>query len=719
MLTHESVLNSQATIDAAELQKFCTYAGAEVAAIRRGVLFFVQDANTDLRFAIRALDDLKLSARRVGRADIEQLCTRAENALVDALKTGTGPDPHLNRALDLLAEIEAVLLESEFCDDDSFPDISVFIDQTFKKLTEERSSVEIGAGSEEQDDFEIDEETLEIFRDEANDLLENISINIDKLSANADDRDALWNIRRSAHTFKGAAGIVGLRKASELAHRIEDLLDELAEDQHKIDRSVIDLLTAATSGLNALTAGPPESQNADITAIYNDFDRLISNISVKARKQTQTSNEIVVTSDHNDLVKPMPAPVVRVALPRLDELLMVSRELDKNESALAAAFGNISLVSSRDENCGEFLKNVGSLLEVQHCLVREMQDKLLRIRMVRFGILTTRLNRAVHVTCQEENKKASVVIENEDVEIDTQIVDLLVEPLLHLLRNAVVHGIESPETRRLIGKAEQGQICISVDNRGDAVIVSVRDDGRGVSAEKLKEKAISLGALSSEAALSTANDDALNLMFLRGVTTSGTLSMNAGRGVGMSIVKESIESGGGRISILSEPQRGTTFTITMPLASTNQSSDPSASPGTMSFDTTTRSKLQMNVLVVDDSPGMRQMITKIIEKAGCHAISASHGLDALEKLEQLDGLPDIILTDLEMPGLNGYELIEAIKKNKALQDVPVVMITSRTDPDYRRKAFELGADEFITKPFEGNSLIKTIVRLTSREVCSA
>src|SRR5207253_707941 len=117
-------------------------------------------------------------------------------------------------------------------------------------------------------------------------------------------------------------------------------------------------------------------------------------------------------------------------------------------------------------------------------------EKLLRIRMVRFGMLATRLNRAVHVTCQEEDKKVELVIENENFEIDTQILDSLVEPLLHLLRNAVVHGVEAPERRRLIGKPEKGAIHIRIESDNDNVVLSVQDDGGGISASKLREKAI-------------------------------------------------------------------------------------------------------------------------------------------------------------------------------------------------------------------------------------
>ena len=139
-----------------------------------------------------------------------------------------------------------------------------------------------------------------------------------------------------------------------------------------------------------------------------------------------------------------------------------------------------SINSSLDTLRGGF----ESLLDEQHRLVDDLQEKLMRIRMVEFGSLSTRLQRAVRVTCEEEGKKAQIKIDNEHLEIDTQILDLLIEPLMHLLKNAVVHGIEDVETRRNLGKSDQGMIDVSIRKEETHIVLSVSDDGRGITASE-------------------------------------------------------------------------------------------------------------------------------------------------------------------------------------------------------------------------------------------
>lgn len=712
-----SVLNSYAPADAGALQSFYAKAEADLTGIRSGILIFLQDQRSvgELDEPIRNLNLLKQRAQAAGQDDIAASSAECERVLTDILDIKCpAPEQNARRALDLIAGIEASILNAPLRDDDLLFSISGFLDESFERLMHGDYDEQIHEETESEAGFEIDEETLEIFRAEASELLENISANLNTLTATPNDLDALWNIRRCAHTFKGAAGVIGLKDASELSHRVEDLLDQLAEDQHETDPSVIELLTASTDHLRSMTldCGPAE-QSIGLTAIYAEFDRVVADNSVR-RSDTKTdspkhlpeSNTLDVRQSIVHTVKPPPAPIVRVALDRLDELLNLTRNLALNRSSLAKELISLSTNSSPD-----VLEKMGPLFETQRQLTNEIQDKILRIRMVRFGMLATRLNRAVHVTCQEEDKKVDVAIDNEDFEIDTQILDSLVEPLLHLLRNAVVHGIEPPERRRLIGKPEKGQIWIEVGSGDDEIIVSVRDDGRGISISKLREKAVASGMIDRTSADSLTDEESLDLMFLRGITTADNLSMNAGRGVGMSIVKESIGSIGGTISISTEPQKGTTFTIKIPLVLAAAAFDPIEEDYELFSDmTAVRQSADLKILIVDDSSSMRQLITIMIENAGCKGIPATDGQNAIELLSDPENRPDIILTDLEMPNMNGYEFLEALKKDDSLRDIPVVMITSRTGQEHRQKAFDLGVVDFMTKPFSEESLIETIGR---------
>ncbi len=722
MHANNSVLNSYAPADPGALQSFYAKAEADLTGIRSGILIFLQDQRSvsDLDASIRNLKVLKLNAQAAGQDDIVAGSVECERVLKEILDLQiAAPEQNARRALDLIAGIEASLLNSPLRDDDLLFSISGFLDESFERLTQGDHEELIHEEPESETGFDIDEETLEIFRTEAAELLENISENLKALSAQPNGRDALWNIRRCAHTFKGAAGVIGLSEASELAHRVEDLLDQLAEDQRETDPKVIELLTVSTDYLRSMTLGcGPAEQAMKLPEIYAEFDRVIadsvaeypdSNIDSSTQMHELPSND--ARENHVQTVKPPPAPIVRVALDRLDELLNLTRNLAANRSSLAK-----ELIALGSVNAEEVLDNIGPLFDVQHQLTNELQEKLLRIRMVRFGMLTTRLNRAVHVTCQEENKKAEVVIDNEDFEIDTQILDSLVEPLLHLLRNAVVHGIESPERRRLIGKPEKGKIEIEVGSGEGEIILSVRDDGRGISISKLRDKAVASGEVDRASADAMTDDEVFGLMFLRGITTADNLSINAGRGVGMSIVKESIGSIGGSLSTATEPQKGTTFTIKIPLGLPAAAFDPVEADDQFFSDNTgglaTLRSNGLTVLIVDDSSSMRQLITRMIEKAGCRSISATDGQNAIEVLSDPKNRPDIILTDLEMPNMDGYEFLEFLKNDDALSDIPVVMITSRTGQEHRQKAFDLGVVDFMTKPFSEGLLIETISRVS-------
>lgn len=720
MHTNDLVLNSCTSVGPGVLSAFCAKASPDLTGIRNGILIFLQDPRQsgELESSVRGLNLFSQNAHAAGQDGIAASSQECERVLTDILDHHCpSPEKSACRALDLIARIEASLFKTPLVGNEPLFNISGFLDESFERLTNGSIDQRIDGEPEPEAGFEIDEETLEIFRGEAFELLENISANLQALAATSNDTDALWNIRRCAHTFKGAAGIVGLNEASALAHRVEDLLDQLAENQRGGDDSVFQLLTISAEHLRSMTLGCGSTeQRIKLDKIYAEFDRLVADkidrrlaYDPNSPKQLPVQMPTEIRHGTAATVKPPPAPIVRVALDRLDELQNLTRNLAVNRSSLAR-----HLTSLNSDNTSEILEKIGPLFEMQRQLTDEIQNKIVRIRMVRFGVLATRLNRAVHVTCQEEGKNVEVFIDNEDLEIDTQILDSLVEPLLHLLRNAVVHGIESPERRRLIGKPEKGQIWIEVASGDGEIIVSVRDDGRGVSTSKLRGKAVASGAIDRASSDTLSDADVHDLMYLRGITTVDHLSLNAGRGVGMSIVKESIGSIGGSISIASEAQQGTTFTIKIPLVAAVLYDPVEAVNRTGENISRNRraESARRSVLIVDDSSSMRQLITRMIEKAGCTGTLAADALNAIELLSDLENRPDIILTDLEMPNMDGYEFLEYLKTDDALRGIPVVMITSRTGQAHRQKAFDLGVADFISKPFSEELLIETIDLLT-------
>jgi len=280
--------------------------------------------------------------------------------------------------------------------------------------------------------------------------------------------------------------------------------------------------------------------------------------------------------------------------------------------------------------------------------------------------------------------------------IDILVIDALVEPLLHLLKNAVVHGIEPPETRRLLGKPEKGRICVAVSMDADDLILSVRDDGRGISTTKLIEKAIAAGIIDEQTALGLDEFSAQSLVFEKGLTTAESLNLNAGRGIGMSIVKESVEARGGSMTVESEQQQGTKFTMRMPVT---LAPVPAPDP-----EPEVTVEIPPLVLVVDDSASIRRMTAKIVEDAGLRAITAASGADALELLLNGEWEPDLILSDVEMPVMDGWAFLEYVKTDDNFGHIPVVMVTSLDAPQFKQKAFGLGASDYLVKPFSSAEL---------------
>ena len=644
-------------MDRAPLRSFIESAADALTRARGTLLLLTQGGTTvDLQAVAATVNDIALVAGEM------QLSAVAQNAKVCSaaiLAVGDSSERAYD-ALDKIVRVEAELLDAAVVDEFA-EDLTELVDGSFDDLIHQTSSPEVSA------DFTIDEEVLEIFRGEGEELLAAISLGIDVLAASPGDQNALWDIRRCAHTFKGAAGIVGLNEAASLAHRMEDLLDRLVESNSPSSREVTEFLHGCVRSLGGVLDGAP-ANSAGLELAYSGAAASLSS-ATKVEAASSNSAEPKASGQK---------PTVRVSLDRLNEILSLAQDLLRTADP------------------------------TQRALAEDIHDKLVRIRLVRFGTLETRFARAVANTAQEEGKRAVLEIQTPDVEIDTLIVDALVEPLIHLLKNAIVHGIEVPEMRRLVGKHEFGLISIRVDADSDAIIITVSDDGAGISTSKLKQKAVSKGLLTGDAADSMSEREAQRLLFDKGLTTADKVDLNAGRGIGMGIVKESIESRGGSVHVESTPQMGTTFTLILPV-NVIAPPEPNPPPSRVNAPVASGSPL---VMVVDDSASIRRHNQRIIENAGMRCITAEHGADALEILLNGSILPDLIISDVEMPHIDGWQLLEYIRTDDHLSELPVILVTSLNSPKHRAKAEELGATNYIVKPLTGDhlSLIAAVIQ---------
>ncbi|WP_339107211.1 chemotaxis protein CheA [Thioclava sp. GXIMD4216] len=268
-----------------------------------------------------------------------------------------------------------------------------------------------------------------------------------------------------------------------------------------------------------------------------------------APKETEAGAAAAQAKHGND-----PSPTVRVDLDRIDRLVNLVGELVINQAMLAQSVAEAGLPPNSAVMTG---------LEAFMMLTRDIQDSVMMIRAQPVKPLFQRMGRIVREASAAVGKDVRLKVEGETTEVDKTVIERLADPLTHMIRNSVDHGLETPDKRRAAGKPEEGVITLSAQHRSGRVVIEIEDDGAGINRPKVLAKAIEKGLVAPEAQLTDAEID--NLLFLPGFSTADQVSALSGRGVGMDVVRSSIQSLGGRITIHSEPGKGTIFSISLPL----------------------------------------------------------------------------------------------------------------------------------------------------------
>jgi chemosensory pili system protein ChpA (sensor histidine kinase/response regulator) len=526
---------------------------------------------------------------------------------------------------------------------------------------------------------------------------------------------------------------------------------------------------------------------------------------------------------------------------RYTEVHLLARELAETSSDIRTTGSDLAALHG----------DLGGLLNRQAGVSRDLQDVLMRTRMVPLATVSTRLHRTVRNVAGDQGKQADLLLAGGDTELDTTVLDAMVDPLVHLLRNAVDHGIEPPELRRVLGKPEHGAIRLEASHEGNEIVLRISDDGAGLSPSIIRAAAVKGGFLEEAQADQISERGLSRLIFLPGFTTAPRVSEVSGRGMGLDIVQSNVHKLNGTVSVESQLGRGTTFTIRLPitlaviralLVQANQETfavpmsavnrvhriaqddtalvgrDPvlrladqvyplyrlgealklrrpaeeggprlpalilsaGASQIALLVDRILGAReivvkplgshlrrvrgligatllgdgsvvLILNpadllgigprreplaapplraagpedgvwtIMAVDDSLSVRRVLANLIRAAGWRPITAKDGVEALEILQRMQDRPDLILVDLEMPRMDGYELMSRLKGLEGLREIPLVVVTSRTAEKHRRKALELGASDYIVKPYQDNALLAAIHRLVreARGILSA
>ncbi|MCH7314753.1 Hpt domain-containing protein [Acinetobacter sp. ANC 3882] len=492
----------------------------------------------------------------------------------------------------------------------------------------------------------------------------------------------------------------------------------------------------------------------------------------------------------------------------------------------------------------EKIRDTEGLLLQQSRIQAEIQESLMRTRLVPFSRLLPRLQRIVRQTASTLNRPTELVVNNTEGELDRSILERLVAPFEHMLRNAIDHGIEDREQRLQAQKPETGHIVLNIGRQGTDVVVTFSDDGKGIDVNRIKEKALQTGLMTKDQKLD--QEEILQFIFHPGFSTAAQVTQISGRGVGLDVVQSDIKTLGGHVSVDSTLGKGTTFTIRVPTtvavsdalmvkAGDQQFAFPLAqidrivriSPMALEqyFDSqedyfsidqeryrlrylsefvagqpiprlsgvvhslpvllikgaqgqttallvdqligsrgqivvkpvgqqfssigviagatilgdgqvclildgqniarqaqsTARSKQadetytkqrydeRRLIMIVDDSVTVRKVTSRLLERQGYDVVTAKDGVDAIEQLETIK--PDLMLLDIEMPRMDGFEVSNLVRHHEIHRDLPIIMITSRTGEKHRERALSLGVNQYMGKPFQEEALLENIESL--------
>ncbi|MBA8882474.1 Hpt domain-containing protein [Dokdonella fugitiva] len=627
-----------------------------------------------------------------------------------------------------------------------------------------------------------------------------------------------------------------------------------AMDQEDVERAPQEMIRVRSELLDSLVnfAGEVsiyrsrlEQQISNFRFNLVEFEQTVNRLREQLRKlEIETEAQIIARyqreqHDSTSTFDPL-------ELDRFSQLQQLSRALSESVSDLVSIQGILDEQTRQSE----------TLLLQQSRVSSELQEGLMRTRMVPFDSLVPNLRRTLRQAAQEIGKRAQLKVDGAHGEMDRNLLERMKAPFEHMLRNALAHGIEKPDERVAAGKPAEGTVNIAVSREATEVVLRITDDGRGMDRDAIRRKAIERGLLKPDVQLS--DRDLYGFILETGFSTAEQVTQLAGRGVGMDVVNNEIKQLGGSLTIDSKIGQGTQFTIRLPftlavtqaiLVKLGESSYaiPMSSvqgvariahddlerriaegnpkhnyageefsiyelsqllglprPRTTSDDTqipllmtrtgdqraavridgvvgsreivvksvgpqvssvpgifgatimgdgsvvmildlaplvrrlaALRARIDAGaieelpafmapepeqpsdvrakplVMVVDDSITMRKVTTRVLERADFEVLTAKDGLDALEKLQET--VPDIMLLDIEMPRMDGYELATYMRNDSRLRKVPIIMITSRTGEKHRQRAFEIGVERYLGKPYQEDDLLRQVQEVLRRE----
>ena len=771
---------------------------------------------------LRLMHTIKGSARMAGAMQLGQHTHDMEARIENLMHTGGAI--RLPLLDDLLSRQDYAMQLFERLQN---PDAPVL-----ESLSELNSNVNINQGTTSNDVVHINDQ-LKVDKTEEKDLKqETIAVDIEsqKTSQPINTRSIISSAKPNVAPLPSLAIS---NAASSLVRVRADILDRLVNQAGEVSISRSKLESEV------------DTLRSSLTELTDNVSRLrdqLREVEIQAEKQITSRMELTGDKEFD--------PLEFDRFTRLQELTRMMAE-------------SVNDVATVQTTLGRTIDGASNDLHTQARLTRELQQDLMRVRMIPFSSVSERLYRIARQTSKELDKRVNLDIRGTSVEVDRGVLEKMTAPFEHMLRNAIVHGIESKKVRLEKGKSEVGELLIEIRQEGNEVVIHFTDDGQGLNLNRIREKAQSVGLLTDESQVG--ESEIVNLIFEPGFSTASEITEIAGRGVGMDVVRSEAAALGGRVSVVSEEGKGAHFTIHLPLtlavtqvviisaggkifavpsvlveqvqqlkssALANAYNDgaimwqgnrvpmhylPSmlgeteAIPDTLQYtpvlimksdkdrvavhvdqiignrevvvknvgpqlsrmigiagatvmgsgdivlilnpvplaqkieherakltdidlkksdgdlgsvaeisNENTKTKPVQGlrkhnvVMVVDDSLTVRRVTQRLLLREGYQVVLAKDGIDALEQLQSVT--PDVMLLDIEMPRMDGFDLTRNMRSDSRTENIPIIMITSRTADKHRNYAAELGVNEYFGKPYREAELLAAISSFINKEV---
>jgi two-component system chemotaxis sensor kinase CheA len=710
------------------------------------------------------------------------------------------------------------------------------------------------------------------FVEEARDRSKALGAALLRLEQTPGATELIAEAMREAHTIKGSALMLGFSDISQIAHKLEDLFVAATKNPALLHPDTFDVVFGA---LDLMSNRVEQLARGEMDAIEvgEICDRLAAVLEKRRQESSSLQSRLLSAAPNAPELRPsLRVPIEKLerlahlapelivqslkAFERQTELRRVERVLSRlrdrvREARIAPEAPEIDRGQQLGEYADaldaitrrmrEFLINLGDDRVRLSLITEELRQNVIELTMLPVASVFDAFPRAVRDLSRTFNKEIDLTIRGRDTELDKKIIDQISEPLIHLIRNAADHGIEMPADRERAGKPAAGQLVLAAEQQGNRILISVKDDGRGIDSKALRTAALERRLATAAEMDEWPQERLFDLIFQPGLSTRDSTTDVSGRGVGMDVVKSVVERLGGTVRVQSERDTGTTITLNLPLslallhvvlleagdelfalptaavrrilamsaadigqlqqgpmAEVDGENVPLASLSAMlqvpagsapsrktvlvaegsggrfgimvdavheeqelvfkelrgplrHQKTFTGAALLGNgeivpildvnalfelashapsveavpaaerrtparisrVLVVDDSLVAGELQKNILLAAGYECEIAADGVEALECLRQKEW--DLVIADVDMPRMNGFELTERIRADEEFRDTPIIIVTSRDTADDRRRGLEAGADAYVLKrEFDQSQLLETVRRLVGR-----